>query len=153
MTNTPFDSSADAFRFDAAQGSSIQVPSPVSGDFSITFFVKFTEPCSRSSKWRHGCGLVTAQTPVTGYQHVGCFSERAPPNSDLVPLVPLSETPSIDVCYERCVATGADYFGMTYRTCRCVDSFGHAQLFSNHLPQVIALRVLPFGGQEAWSAR
>ena len=129
MKQTTFNAVDGAFEFSAATNSSISAPMPaVSGDFTLTFFVKFTDACGSESNWWRGCGLVTAQSDVQLFQHIGCFSDRFS-NPDFTPIVPSTNVASLEECHTRCQAAGSAFFAMQAAKCSCTNSYGrHGQL-------------------------
>jgi hypothetical protein len=100
----------------------------VSADFTLTFFVKFTDACGNESNWWRGCGLITAQSDVQPYQHAGCFSDRFS-DPDFTPLATFTSVASLEECHTHCQAAGSAFFAMQAAKCRCTNSYGrHGQL-------------------------
>ena len=129
VNQTTFNAVDGAFEFSAATNSFISAPMPaVSGDFTLTFFVKFTDACGSESNWWRGCGLVTAQSDVQPFQHIGCFSDRFS-NPDFTPIVPSTNVASLEECHTHCQAAGSAFFAMQAAKCSCTNSYGrHGQL-------------------------
>ena len=129
VSQTTFNPVSGAFEFSAANSSFISTPMPaVSADFTLTFFVKFTDACGNESNWWRGCGLITAQSDVQPYQHAGCFSDRFS-DPDFTPLATFTSVASLEECHTHCQAAGSAFFAMQAAKCRCTNSYGrHGQL-------------------------
>ena len=139
VNQTTFNDAEGAFEFSAAASSFISAPMPaLSADFTVTFFVKFTDACGSEGEWWRGCGLVTAQSDAQPFQHIGCFSDLFS-SPDFTPIVPATSLASLQECHTHCQAAGSAFFAMQAAMCSCTNSYGrHGQLSDSNCDSTAA---------------